>query len=339
MNNKTEWAFEQIWNDSLTPVERNPEPRERIFASELGGAMIDRFLKMKGVAYSTPPNMRSLRKFQAGVYWEWVISLVLKRAGLIISQQDRLEFAYDGLLPVSGKIDFLAGGTPDWDKARSEMNLYDLPEFVKKVNDAIIDNFEASGITEFKKMVLEIKSASSFVFRSIEANDAPLKNHVLQCFHYIKGLNLDEGHIVYIDKDSCLIKEFGVYNPSPTESVYKKDIETITGYFRANQRPPLEPLIGWENGKFTVSKAVEYSNYLELLYGFETPEQYRATVNKTVTSANRVVKRIIDGAKMTDKNKEAIDGIKKYYSNFDELIDEAKELAKQGKLVEEEVEE
>ena len=102
MNNKTEWAFEQIWNDSLTPVERNPEPRERIFASELGGAMIDRFLKMKGVAYSTPPNMRSLRKFQAGVYWEWVISLVLKRAGLIISQQDRLEYAYDGLLPVSG---------------------------------------------------------------------------------------------------------------------------------------------------------------------------------------------------------------------------------------------
>jgi len=177
------------------------------------------------------------------------------------------------------------------------------------------------------------------VFKSIEATEAPLKNHVLQAFHYIKCLGLDEAHIVYVSKDDMLLKEFGVYNPSQTEDVYKKDIETLTGYFRANQRPPLEPLIGWENGKFTVNRRVEYSNYLELLYGFERPEQYRAQVNKVVTSTNRVVKRIIDGAKMTDKNKEAIESIKKYYKNFDELVDEAKELAKQGKLVEEEVEE
>lgn len=334
-----DWNFENIWNDSLIPVERKPEPRERIFASELGGAMVDRYLKMKGVEYSTPPNMRSLRKFEAGNYIEWLVSLVLKRAGLIISQQDRLEYAYDGLLPVSGKIDFLAGGTPDFTKARAEMDLYDLPPFARKATNDIIDRFEASGVSEFKKIVLEIKSCSSFVFKSIEATEAPLKNHVLQAFHYIKCLGLDEAHIVYVSKDDMLLKEFGVYNPSPTEDVYKKDIETLTGYYRANQRPPLEPLIGWENGKFSVNRRVEYSNYLELLYGFERPEQYRTQVNKIVTSANRVVKRIIDGAKMTDKNKEAIEGIKKYYPDFDTLIDEAKELAKQGKLVEEEVEE
>jgi len=334
-----QWSFENLWNESLVPTERKPEPRERIYASELGGAMVDRFLKMKGVEYSTPPNLRSMRKFQAGNYWEFLVSLVLKRAGLIISQQDRLEYAYDGLLPVSGKIDFLAGGTPDWAKARAEMNLYDFPDFVKSLNDKIIDHFEASGIVEFKKIVLEIKSSSSFVFKSIEATDAPLKNHVLQCFHYVKGLNLDEGHIVYIEKDSCLIKEFGVYNPSPTEGVYKKDIETITGYFRANQRPPLEPLIGWENGKFTVNKFVEYSNYLQVLYGFETPEQYRQKVNGTVSGANRVVKRIVNGDKMTKNNEEKIVEIKRYYPNFDDLMDEAKELAKQGKLVDDEVEE
>jgi hypothetical protein len=242
-------------------------------------------------------------------------------------------------LPVSGKIDFLAGGTPDWNKARAEMDVYDMPEFVKNVTNGIINNFEASGLKEFKKMVLEIKSCSSFVFRKIEAEEAPLKNHVLQCYHYIKGLNLDEGHIVYIDKDSVLIKEFVVYNPSATEDVYMKDIETITGYYRANERPPLEPLIGWENGKFTVNKAVEYSNYLEMLYGFETPEQYRAKVNGTVTGINRVVKRIINGDKMTANNLEKIEEIKKYYSDFDTKMDEARELAKQGKLVEEEVEE
>lgn len=334
-----DWSFQQCWNEGLIPTERQQEPRSRIYASELGGAMVDRFLKMNGVAYSTPPNERSLRKFQAGGYWEWLVSIVLKRAGLIISQQDRLECAYEGLLPVSGKIDFLAGGTPDFNKARKEMQFYDLPDFAKRVTEKIISNLEQQGVAEFKKIVLEIKSASSFVFRSIEANDAPLKNHVLQAFHYIKALGLDEAHIVYIDKDSCLIKEFGVYNPSQTEAIYKKDIETITGYYNADQRPPLEPLIGWENGKFTVNKAVEYSNYLEMLYGFETPEQYRAKVNGTVTGANRVVKRVIDGAKMTDNNKQKIEEIKKYYPNFDDLMDEAKELAKQGKLVDDEEEE
>ena len=169
-----QWSFENIWNESLIPVERKPEPRERIFASELGGAMVDRFLKMKGVQYSTPPNMRSLRKFQAGNYWEFLVSLVLKRAGLIISQQNRIETQYNNLLPVSGKIDFLAGGTPDWDKARAEMDVYDMPEFVKNATNSIINNFEASGVKDFKKIVLEIKSCSSFVFRKIEAEEAPL---------------------------------------------------------------------------------------------------------------------------------------------------------------------
>jgi hypothetical protein len=207
------------------------------------------------------------------------------------------------------------------------------------LTEKIISTFDENGAVEYKKMVLEIKSASSFVFKGLERTDAPLKNHVLQAFHYIKCLNLDEAHIVYIDKDSCLIKEFGVHNPSPTEDYYKEDIRVMSGYYYANERPPLEQLIGWENGKFTVNKKVEYSNYLEMLYGFETPEQYRSSVSSKVTSANRVVKRIIDGAKMTDKNKEAIDGIKRYYPNFDELVDEAKVLASKGMLVEEETEE
>jgi len=73
-----------------------------------------------------------------------------------------------------------------------------------------------------------------------------------------------------------------------------------------------------------------------MLYGFETPEAYRNTVDKTVSGANRVVKRIIDGAKMTANNLEKIEEIKRYYPNFDTLMDEAKELAKQGKFVFEE---
>jgi hypothetical protein len=127
-----DWSFQQCWNDGLIPVERKQVPRDYCYASELGGAYIDRFLKMKGIEYTTPPNERSLRKFQAGNFWEWLVSMVLKRSGLIIEQQTRLEYKYDNLLPVAGKVDFLAGGTPDWAKARAEMDVYDLPDFVNR---------------------------------------------------------------------------------------------------------------------------------------------------------------------------------------------------------------
>ena len=128
-----DWSFSSTWNDGLIPVERKPEPRDYIWASELGGAMIDRYLKMKGVPYSTPPNIRSLRKFQAGNLWEWIVSFVLKRSGLIISQQNRIKYGYDGLLEVSGKIDFLGGGKPDWAKVKADLNVYDLPETILNV--------------------------------------------------------------------------------------------------------------------------------------------------------------------------------------------------------------
>ena len=60
-------------------------------------------------------------------------------------------------------------------------------------------------------MVLEIKSVSSFVYRAIEATERPMPNHILQCFHYVKGLEktlgVSQGNIVYICKDDCMIAE------------------------------------------------------------------------------------------------------------------------------------
>jgi hypothetical protein len=327
-----------LWNESLTPVERIVEPRDRIYASELGMPMVDRYLKMKGISYTNPPNKRALRKMQAGRFFEWIVAFVLKRADMIISREERVYSQIDGGLQVSGKLDFLGGGKPNFEKAKKEIEVYDLPDFVKYQSLAIIDKFDKIGDGVFEEMILEIKSVSSFVMNGVLATKEALPHHELQGYHYALNKKLP-CNIVYICRDDMMLEEIPITDMENINKKYKSDILGITGYYKNNERPPLEPLIKWEFGKFKVNRGVEYSNYLQLLYGFETPEQYRAQVNKTVTSANRVVKRIIDGAKMTDKNKEAIEGIKKYYANFDELVDEAKELAKQGKLVEEEVEE
>ena len=70
------WSFSKIWNDSLENREEKPlTPRENVWASEIGGAYLDRYLKMKAVPMTNPPNPRSLRKFEAGNLWSGLSDL------------------------------------------------------------------------------------------------------------------------------------------------------------------------------------------------------------------------------------------------------------------------
>ena len=59
-------------------------------------------------------------------------------------------------------------------------------------------------------------------------------------------------------------------------------------------------------------------------------------MDKVVSGTNRVVKRIINGDKLTKNNEEKIAEMKKFFPNFDELMDEAKLMAQLGVSVGEE---
>src|SRR3990167_11563032 len=102
------WSFSSVWNQSL---EQRPEKimntRANIWASEIGGAMIDRYLKMTAVKPSNPFSARSLRKFEAGNLAEWIVGMVLKRAAIAYEAQMWSSFHYPGLLNVTGKADYL----------------------------------------------------------------------------------------------------------------------------------------------------------------------------------------------------------------------------------------
>src|SRR4051812_46841359 len=96
------WGFASVWNQSLeVRADRPLVVRDYVWASEIGGSMLDRYLKMNAVPMSNAPNNRSLRKFQAGDIWEWICALVLKRAGILIETQKKLSYQYPGLLRVS----------------------------------------------------------------------------------------------------------------------------------------------------------------------------------------------------------------------------------------------
>lgn len=326
MKNNLTWSFYQIWNKSLENREERPmSPRRKIWASEMGGSFADRYLKMTGVKPTNPPNPRSLRKFEAGNMMEWLVGMVLKRAGILIEQQEWVGYQYPNLLEVSGKLDFLAGGKPDWEKAKSEIVSLELPDFFGRATRSIIEYLQEKYPTELKTIVLENKSSSSFMFDRYEIAGAEPK-HKLQAFHYLKSKNLDEAHIVYICKDDLRMVEFGVFNPSETETEYKNDITLMTKYLNANEQPPKEEEVYFDEAtmNFTKNWKVEYSNYLTMLYGYSEPEAYRARWNSKIVQFKRTFKRIVEGKKETPLDKTITEELKATFPNLDAYIAMAK---------------
>lgn len=321
------WSFQKIWNDSLDigRPERKLEPRQKIWASELGGSMVDRYLKMKGVAPTNPPNARSLRKFEAGNIWEAIIGYVLRRSGILLEGQEWLEHTYPGLLPVSGKLDFVAGGRPDYDKAFwvLENEVSWLPEFVKRATSNIVQYFKEQYPEGLKEIVLEIKSCSAFMYEVYEKKATGSPQHKCQLFHYLKARKMDEGHIVYISRDDARILEIPIFNPSIVEDDYKKDIETLTDFIKSGTQPPLEkPIVFDESfGKFSANWKIAYSSYLTMLYGLENQMSFDEKYKGIAERWNRVLGRIEEKKELTANNLEAIKEMKE--AGFD--IDQIKE--------------
>ena len=291
----TDWTFADIWNEALLNREnRLVEPRSRLWASELGKSPIDLYLKLKGEAPSNPPDSRSLRKFEAGNIWEWIVRLILLRAGVMRSAQDWIPHQYPGLLPVSGKLDFIAGGTPNYDAAKEEVERLELPEVFNRAAEGIFAFLQKEYPNGLGDKVLEIKSVSSFMFDGMERSGRSSRNHRMQLFHYLKGKDMPRGDIVYICRDDCRMMQIPVINPSPVEDEYRHEIEVISGYYQRDEQPPLEPLIVFDEdmGKFARNFNVAYSGYLTKLYGFENQAEYEDIYRPMSDRFNRVLARV-----------------------------------------------
>ena len=329
----TSWTLFETWNKSidLGREDRVVEPRDYIYASELGQSMIDRYLKMTGVAPTNPPNARSRRKFEAGNLWEWVLKSILLRAGILIDDQRRCEFQYPGMLSVHGRLDFIAGGKPDYERAKVEIKKMMLPEVTMRAAEEIVQDLQNRFPNGLKEITLELKSKGSMLYDRIEATGKAEPHHILQAFHYLKSQGTTEAHIVYLCRDDCRMTEIGVYNPSEVELTYKDDIKLMTYYILNKIQPEKEPLMTFNTDTFKFSKnwKVEYSPFLEMLYGYKDPMEYYEEYSKKAAQWNRVFKRCVDKAKMTPLNLEIIKDIEKNCPNFEELVEAAQKAGVQ----------
>ncbi len=305
----------EVWNKALEDqVQRIPAPREKLWASELGGSPIDLYLKLKGTPPSNPPNARSLRKFEAGNIFEWIVSLVLKRAGILVESQKWAQYQYAGLLPVSGKADFIAGSAPDFgegEKFIQFLSRAEVPDVFLRCFERVLKHIEQKYPKGMENMPVEVKSVSSFAMDLMEKTKQPTKRHRMQLFHYLKSMGYNKGVLVYICRDDLRMMEFVInVNSVEVEKDYKNAIEIISKYYYANEEPPKEKYILFEDGKFTKNFNISWSGYLTLVYGFKEPREYDEPYGKKATNWNRVLKRLKDGLKITARNEEIIKEIK-----------------------------
>lgn len=333
-------SLTKLWNNSLILEEKELYPRDYCRASELGQSIVDRYLRMIGTKPSNPPNDRTKGKFFAGRMWEWIAGIVLHQLGIIQTQQTET-WTEDMPLRVRGHLDYLIGGIPDYNKARKFMSALPFDEETLERFMKVINNFEEEyGFDEITPTVHEIKSCSHYVVEMIQAGGS-IDGHDLQIDHYLRGMKMDNGIIDYISKNDSVMAERLVKRSADIDRHLYLDLSTLKQYLDAKQQPPPAPLILFDN-KFTKNFSVEYSQYLKLVYDFETPEAYRNSVQGKIASWNRVIKRLqsIDkgettptGKKilLTDKNKIAIEEMSKEGWN-------ATELAKVASIVEDEEE-
>ena len=315
MNNELQFNLMNVWNATIEKGDREIKPRDYAYASEIGGAMIDRYLKMNGVPYTNPPNNRSMRKFMAGDIWEWIVQTVLVKAGIQFTTQERTRVSYDNLVEVSGKVDFIILGTTDFEKTEIDPNM---PEFMQRLTQAIVEEFKGKS---FEKCILEIKSVGSYIFEELEKSDNPRTNHMYQAFIYRKATNLPT-HIIYVCRDDVRILQYNIDTiADQLEVEVIKDLTEITHYYRKGTEPEKEKLILWDSvaQKFKKNWKVEYSNYLSKLYAFKAPDEYADFVTPLVAGMNRVVKRIQEGREITKSNEEWINKMAEFGHPLEKL--------------------
>lgn len=321
-----DWSFASIWNGVLEQNNDRPiEPRQNIWASELGKPDIDVYLKLKGEMPTNVPNARSRRKFQAGNIWEYIVKIVLMRAGILKGKQTRVVSHEEGLLEVTGRVDFEAGGQFDYKSAKEmieELKDEELP-FLYDAASAVVEHMHSKyGETGLVEKVIECKSVGDRAFAKIEERGKALAGHDLQLFHYCYNLK-KEGLLVYVCREDCRIVEIRI-SPNDTELLerYLAKIKSITDYYRSDTLPPLAPLFVFDEvaGKFTKNLSVEYSSFLTKLYGFNEPSDYGDMASKVCGRWNRVLGRVKKGQDMTKNNQGAIEEVRAAGFDIDQII-------------------
>ena len=335
-----EWDFESAWKNAFNLYpERIMQPRSYIYGSEVGQSFRDRYLKMFCHPYSNPFNQRAKAKMMAGRFFEDVVGLVLSGTGMLKERQQRVRVELPGCLPVSGKLDFVAGGTIDWEEAERKAaevkrlfmaSSFETSDFICHMIDHILPHFKnVFGANPAREYVLEAKSVSGFVFNLIDASNKPRQNHPLQLLTYLIPKDTPKhGMLQYISREDVMMKDFLILPESALLKQYHDDVQKMTMYYNnagknyLKNLPPLEPEVIFEEAscRFVKSNSAEYSSYLTYNYGYANIDEFKAKWDSRLSKWNRVFKRAAKNETITKANIEIINDAKTVFPDWDNYV-------------------
>ena len=262
------WNLKGLLGDLIgTTAELVPEPRAEIWASDLGKPYIDRWLQMKGVPYSNPPNGQDLMAFYLGKQIELGFAQMLTRCGIAYRSQERLAIAEPGCLPVAGRPDLLLE-VKDWQAlldAAEDQSSDARTTLPRQALQRLLQGWRERCPDGLPLTVFEIKSLNSQAFKYHRGNgglSSAYPHHRLQLYTYLRGLKLGEGHLLYVARDTGWIEEAVIRPNEELEAEWLADVATMSRYYLEDQQPPREPVTVEGRANWRVS----YSRYKDHLY-------------------------------------------------------------------------
>jgi len=300
INKPSSWTLCKIWNQQLTfgREERELQKRDRIWASEIGKDIYERWLKMNAVKPDFDYDERILRKFEAGNFFERIIGFVLVSAGILIYDNKWYNIPADNdHLEVSVRPDFIAGGKPDWEEAKkrvSEELLFKLMPNLGRIAEQLVKQLSEKYPEGLKELVFEIKSLNSQIFWSKKDYLAEAyPHHIMQTFTGMKATGIPEGRILYISKDDLTTAEFAIFlNNEELNELWEKDVRDITKYIREGIEPPKPEGVVFDpraklrfqynkkkqviEGCYIENWQIGWSNYITKITGFKGKDQRSA---------------------------------------------------------------
>jgi len=327
---KIDWHLGEMWNLASFKPDRKLVKRDYCYASELGGSMFTRFLRMNAKEETNPPNDRSKGKFLAGNLWEDAVMKVAKVCGIYKDSQVKIDRSpFSDTLEVHGKCDLIAGAF-EKPKALHTLELIKdfIPEDLYWKGTQII---EFLGDKPLVDKLIEIKSCSEYVLDKVLTTKMPIITHGHQANYYRRYLDLP-AEVSYISKNDSFMAD-AIVNPEIYEPLLRQDLEMITYYITKGITPPPDPILSFNNltAKFEKNIQVEYCPYLALR-GYESPYDFRAAVEPKIKRWNTVLSRYVriekgeltptgKEIKLTDQNKDVRKEIESEGYDFNLLLE------------------
>lgn len=245
------WNLSNLLTDLIgTRSNSKGEVRTEIWASDLGGLMLDRYLDMKGTPYSDLPTGKNLMTFFLGVQIEAGLKEILEKIGIAYTDNERRLYQEKDYLPVVARPDLIVE-VSDWEEVRKKINLmaeeamkldpkYQEREMAKvKAYFEVIKKFKDRFPEGLKKTIFEIKSTNTMSFKKKKFEGASIQ-HQLQLLTYLKAYNLPEGHIIYVSKEYGDMQEFVIKADNVVlNELWEEDVAKISRYIKEDVRPPL----------------------------------------------------------------------------------------------------